>query len=676
MLIVLENPQHLLASLIFGQEESEEYQQGLQSQALQQYFASAMENHDPHLAQIFLLQMQQQLQQQQQQQTFYQNPPNSNLFLPQHTGMLQNYNALLGTPPTQPVVSPQFSMSSSSSGNDGNQSSSLQTSTIDQNGRSPYLSSSALDFIRRSQTLETSPIRREDCGSNQFQNFSPFLSGTVPLQQPSLHLQVTASARNSFVESNAPETTPLTGIFASNLGLKLDQHPCMLTSNVTAHLKGTGLHEKSQSLNGYCAPTSRFGAEPNFEVTNALVQQQMLSTRGSLNVNLTPEQIAELSSCYAQTQRLQTADAVKSLPVAPEFTRPPVTFGNKPNGDPLQKNSTLIMSAHGRIEAQQSQQAGGHALSQHSLHESEVGKLLQNAPQLLRQSNDHHPLQPQSAGKLGHRLFPGFPSAQPMLNIQQILILQQQQQQQDFEQTSAISNKAHHHPQTKSQTAKQNTSLPDLRTAKDLTIASFARNEDPVIKKEKAGIRPTANVPAKPKPQHSASKPIKLEENLDGTKSKPICAEKSRLADDRTGSVVKHAEAPDPSNSSKYRGVYWNKTCKAWRSRIWVNQRSEHLGNFDDEVEAARAFDRRARELGRLTALNFPDTFLNVGSQPSVKTHSDPLQSNLYARNSSVLGNEQRLQDILLANKSSTNKRPLSSNQAMLPSLKRHQPAN
>jgi len=63
---------------------------------------------------------------------------------------------------------------------------------------------------------------------------------------------------------------------------------------------------------------------------------------------------------------------------------------------------------------------------------------------------------------------------------------------------------------------------------------------------------------------------------------------------------------PQHRTSSKFRGVYWNKNCRAWRARIWVDGRSEHLGNFDDEEEAARAFDRRALELKRFRALNFP----------------------------------------------------------------------
>ena len=49
----------------------------------------------------------------------------------------------------------------------------------------------------------------------------------------------------------------------------------------------------------------------------------------------------------------------------------------------------------------------------------------------------------------------------------------------------------------------------------------------------------------------------------------------------------------------KYRGVSWHKKnsrCEDQSQRI-----DEHLGYFDDEAEAARAFDLRAAELGRPT---------------------------------------------------------------------------
>ena len=38
-----------------------------------------------------------------------------------------------------------------------------------------------------------------------------------------------------------------------------------------------------------------------------------------------------------------------------------------------------------------------------------------------------------------------------------------------------------------------------------------------------------------------------------------------------------------------------------WTARIKVNNRTEHLGYFDDEEAAARAYDARAWQLGRAT---------------------------------------------------------------------------
>jgi len=75
--------------------------------------------------------------------------------------------------------------------------------------------------------------------------------------------------------------------------------------------------------------------------------------------------------------------------------------------------------------------------------------------------------------------------------------------------------------------------------------------------------------------------------------------------------------------SSEYRGVYWHKHSKAWRARIWVDGKSEHLGLFDSEEMAARAFDRRALELKRFKALNFPPTEYSQGCTKKRKTEED-----------------------------------------------------
>lgn len=61
--------------------------------------------------------------------------------------------------------------------------------------------------------------------------------------------------------------------------------------------------------------------------------------------------------------------------------------------------------------------------------------------------------------------------------------------------------------------------------------------------------------------------------------------------------------------TSQYRGVCWVERDKAWAARI-SNGRSGKvsLGNFKDEIAAARAYDAAARSLhGEFATLNFPN---------------------------------------------------------------------
>jgi len=59
---------------------------------------------------------------------------------------------------------------------------------------------------------------------------------------------------------------------------------------------------------------------------------------------------------------------------------------------------------------------------------------------------------------------------------------------------------------------------------------------------------------------------------------------------------------------SMYKGVDYDKRSDQWYARIRVHGKLLHLGYFDTEVEAARAYDRGAVELfGEFAGLNFPE---------------------------------------------------------------------
>ena len=60
------------------------------------------------------------------------------------------------------------------------------------------------------------------------------------------------------------------------------------------------------------------------------------------------------------------------------------------------------------------------------------------------------------------------------------------------------------------------------------------------------------------------------------------------------------------NTSSQYKGVYRNKNAKKWRTCIEHNGKKIHLGLFTNEVEAAKTYNKAAKELfGEFAYLNF-----------------------------------------------------------------------
>jgi hypothetical protein len=59
---------------------------------------------------------------------------------------------------------------------------------------------------------------------------------------------------------------------------------------------------------------------------------------------------------------------------------------------------------------------------------------------------------------------------------------------------------------------------------------------------------------------------------------------------------------------NRFRGVFWDKGEKKWQARLAYDYKKIHLGFFDDDVEAAKAYDEAAKKLrGEFAVLNFDE---------------------------------------------------------------------
>lgn len=60
------------------------------------------------------------------------------------------------------------------------------------------------------------------------------------------------------------------------------------------------------------------------------------------------------------------------------------------------------------------------------------------------------------------------------------------------------------------------------------------------------------------------------------------------------------------TGSSQYKGVCWNRNCKKWQAQIKIaSGKSMYLGIFENELDAARAYDSAALEhFGEFAATN------------------------------------------------------------------------
>jgi hypothetical protein len=72
---------------------------------------------------------------------------------------------------------------------------------------------------------------------------------------------------------------------------------------------------------------------------------------------------------------------------------------------------------------------------------------------------------------------------------------------------------------------------------------------------------------------------------------------------------------------SRYKGVCFLKKRNKWKAEIMVNRKHIHIGCFDEEEEAAKAYDKKAAELfGEFAYFNLPREVENL--KLKAKNHS------------------------------------------------------
>ena len=67
-------------------------------------------------------------------------------------------------------------------------------------------------------------------------------------------------------------------------------------------------------------------------------------------------------------------------------------------------------------------------------------------------------------------------------------------------------------------------------------------------------------------------------------------------------------KANESNCTSQYKGVHYDKSRNKWASKIAVDKKTIHIGRFDNEEDAGRAYDNKAAELfGEFAYFNFPE---------------------------------------------------------------------
>jgi hypothetical protein len=83
---------------------------------------------------------------------------------------------------------------------------------------------------------------------------------------------------------------------------------------------------------------------------------------------------------------------------------------------------------------------------------------------------------------------------------------------------------------------------------------------------------------------------------------------------------------PQPNKSSQYRGVYFNKVVSRWHTQYALNRKRNHVGHFDDEIEAALAYNEAISKVFNKEYAYINDISMGYTNQeyPNMPRHWEP----------------------------------------------------